>query len=776
MLNFDNANNVKAFKAKTEDEVIKVKDCTFANEIKDESRKFFFCPCSSKDCSPICQACASKCHADHKPSVFVEGIYECKCGVNNHVISEKLENYFKENSKEISKKCFYFDFFKYTLNLGYYKREDLDHDSETKPFIICCLCKDNCSHDDEKFIPVKNPENKKCMCDNHFEENILNINQDLLKPGIDFRKYILNFNYNLIDTVASSQKIYSQFIREKIEDYGKKAKNNNDEKKNNEEAKRLFKDFFLFNLLILFDELTIKYKSKFTLISNFLGSDKQLVIKLFNEPLININENDAKDLSKTKFLLGNIIFSIFSNSFLLKHNNLFNCSSILNMNVFQRELYLLEARNFFKHHIKTNEEEKEKIYFESLLEFHTYLLDAYEEILKINESYDIFEEIKSLLFKIFNKIFTKLIKYNFISDEIKMRYFELVLDTISIYNDKDCENFSGNSYYIIKSILYTLLHKNDKICLMKMRGESFVNEKDKTFVFVQNEDSNTIAKIFTFILIRYGRNHKQLRLLKYDFFVQKIMELMIGENDFYKMSLDNLLTLPIEDIKISLNHNLVYNSLNRILFDKIRNIGWSLSDLNIKYNEFKIKFSEYIEKISQILEQFHQLIKDHCGEDLPNFKKIYEVYPEMCSRDMTKIKEIQNCVKYSTILSQINHCLNIYSQTKIFYQSNKIDLKKFTRISSDLLNFLLQFFFVIIDKNYENICLLMSFEDNEWYNTFIDVKETFFKFLLVMSEMMFSSSLQCYKFDNYKFFCNIISFIAKNLTFEDNLKEKVNLL
>ena len=103
-------------------------------------------------------------------------------------------------------------------------------------------------------------------------------------------------------------------------------------------------------------------------------------------------------------------------------------------------------------------------------------------------------------------------------------------------------------------------------------------------------------------------------------------------------------------------------------------------------------------------------------------------------------------------------------------------MKKFTRISSDLLNFLLQFFFVIIDKNYENICLLMSFEDNEWYNTFIDVKETFFKFLLVMSEMMFSSSIQCYKFDNYKFFCNIISFIAKNLTFEDNLKEKVNLL
>ena len=217
MLKFDNANNVKGFKAKTEDEVIRVKDCTFANDIKDEKRKFFFCPCSSKDCSPICEACALSCHKHHEPSVSVEGIYECKCGVNNHVISSKLENYYNEVKRELKRKCFYYEFFKFSLNLGYYK------DSETN-MVICCICRDHCPIDKENLHHIKKPKKSEvCQCDKHYEENILNINQDLLKQGLDFRKYIMNFNFTLLNTVPTSHKLYFQFLKDKVEEYGKKG-------------------------------------------------------------------------------------------------------------------------------------------------------------------------------------------------------------------------------------------------------------------------------------------------------------------------------------------------------------------------------------------------------------------------------------------------------------------------------------------------------------------------------------------------------------------------
>ena len=82
-------------------------------------------------------------------------------------------------------------------------------------------------------------------------------------------------------------------------------------------------------------------------------------------------------------------------------------------------------------------------------------------------------------------------------------------------------------------------------------------------------------------------------------------------------------------------------------------------------------------------------------------------------------------------------------------------------------------FFVIIDKNFENLILLMSFQPEELYNTFIDVKETFLDFLLIVSEMLFASSLQTYKFDNYIFFCHTISFITEKLDFGGNVNHKV---
>ena len=765
MLQFDNVNNVKAFKAKTEDEVIKVKDCTFANDIKDEKRKYYFCPCSSKDCSPICEACASTCHKHHEPSVCVEGIYECKCGVHNHVISQNLEKYYNEVKRELKRKCFYFEFFKFTLNLGYYKDPKNNQ-------VICSICKDFCMNDTKDFISIKkSKKTEECECEKHYEENLLNINQDLLKQGLDFKKYIMNFNFNLINTVPNSQKVYFLFLKEKLEGYEKKAAISEAEQKI--EANRFFKDFFLYNLLILFDELTFKYKNKFYVLGNFFGVEKETLIKLINEPLGNIGENDAKDLTKTKNLFGKMIYYTFSRSFILKYNNLFDYSAIINMNIFQRELYMIEARNFFKHSIKTNEEEKERNFIESLNDLPNSLLEIYETVLKINENIDIFEEISQNIFRVFTRTFKHLIKYNMISDESIIKYFELVLDTLGIYNDRGADNFSGNSYFIIKSIFYTLLYKNDKICLIRLREGSFTNEKSKQFSFVANEDNNTICKIFLFIINRFGRKHPATKLLKYDFFIQKILELMIGNGEYYQISLENLRTLSHEDLDAAINPYKIYNSLNRKLFDEIRKIANSIQETNNEFYEFKNDLSQFVENINKSLKSLQEIVTDHLGNNICNLKKLHEVYPEMNNRDMTKIKEIQNCVKYTNLICQINKAINIYSESKKFYQINDLDMNTFSFLDKNDLNFLILFFFIIVDQNYENLILFMNFQPEELYNTFEEVNERLLDLYLFLSEMIFGLSLQSYKFDNYIFFCHSISYFSKRLEFDlSNTKVK----
>ncbi len=767
MLQFDNVNNVKAFKAKTEDEVIKVKDCTFANDITDEKRKYYFCPCSSKDCSPICEACASTCHKHHEPSVSVEGIYECKCGVHNHVISQNLEKYYNEVKRELKRKCFYYEFFRFTLNLGFY------HDPKENQ-VICCICRDFCISDNKDLVPLKKSKKTQvCECEKHYEENLLNINQDLLKHELDFKKYIMNFNFNLINTVPNSQKVYFQFLKEKLEGYEKKAAVSEEELKI--EANRFFKDFFLFNLLILFDELTFKYKNKFYSLGNFFGVEKETLIKLINQPLGNISENDAKDLMKTKTLFGKMIYYTFSRSFILKYNNLFEHTSIINMNVFQRELYLIEAKSFFKHSVKSNEEENEKKYIESLDDLPISLLEIYETVLKINENVDIFEEISQVIFRVFNRTFKHLIKYNMIADEHINKYFELVLDTISIYNDKGTENFSGNSYFIIKSIFYALLYKNDKICLTRFREGSFANEKAKQFSFVANEDTSTISKIFLFIMNRYGRKHPAEKLLKYDFFIQKIFELMLGNGEYYKYSLENLLTLSQEDLDASFYPYKIYNSLNRKLFDEIRKISISIQEINTEFDEFKIELPQFVEKINKSLESLKELVTSHLSDNIPNLKKLHEVYPEMNNKEMTKIKEIQNCVKYTNLVTQINKALNIYSESRKFFKLTNLDMSTFSYLDKKVLHFLLLFFFIIIDQNYENLVLFMNFHPEELYNTFIEVNETLLDYYLILSEMLFGLSLQIYKFDNYIFFCHTISYFAQRLEF-DMSRQKVTYL
>ena len=93
-----NRSNELLFKVRSKDEVIKVDNCSFINDIKKIST-FYFCSCSKEEFYPICEACAKQCHQAHNPTQTIQGIYICKCGESNHQITEENENIFKERKE-----------------------------------------------------------------------------------------------------------------------------------------------------------------------------------------------------------------------------------------------------------------------------------------------------------------------------------------------------------------------------------------------------------------------------------------------------------------------------------------------------------------------------------------------------------------------------------------------------------------------------------------------------------------------------------------------------
>jgi hypothetical protein len=98
--------NALSFKVPSKEEVIKVDNCSFINEVKKIST-FYFCSCSKEEFYPICEACAKQCHKAHNPTQTIQGIYICKCGECNHLITNENENIFKERKKTHGRLCFY---------------------------------------------------------------------------------------------------------------------------------------------------------------------------------------------------------------------------------------------------------------------------------------------------------------------------------------------------------------------------------------------------------------------------------------------------------------------------------------------------------------------------------------------------------------------------------------------------------------------------------------------------------------------------------------------
>jgi hypothetical protein len=194
-------------------EIIKNHKCTFSSEDSDK-QIYYFCRCSKNTYAPICKSCAETCHKEHKEKFSIEGFFECSCGLHNHNITEKNEIRYK-NSLEIIPKCFYSEFYSRCFNKGFYKTYEEKN--------LCAICFFNPECNKEKIKPDVDIDIYyypnyfgNCQCENHNELNVVTLSNELNK-NFNFKDYMLNFNFNIINICPMLKKIFIDFMNEKLD-------------------------------------------------------------------------------------------------------------------------------------------------------------------------------------------------------------------------------------------------------------------------------------------------------------------------------------------------------------------------------------------------------------------------------------------------------------------------------------------------------------------------------------------------------------------------------
>jgi hypothetical protein len=409
------------FIPKTEEEVIRVPDCTYAND-SNKNAKYFLCPCStsSKGFEPICEACAKNCHKNHHPTLEVPGMNQCFCGLNNHQITQEMEDTAKEKIENAQNQaqCFYSKFFEVTPNKGYFKYEGTTY---------CAVCVEYClglKFDDVNVSPCE-PGRNICYCPNFHEVNVIKLNADFISRR-DFKKHLRNFNFNILFKISKSKQMYIDTLINQINQYTTK--------KNLEQNREFFKNFIIYKILELFSAFSAYWENKFFhVVPSLLGVYK--IKDLFNLMSLNeltstLDQDIATNFISAKFYFAEILYNSIVKVYMLKYNNLWNIRTIINMNLYQRFIYIHNIKNFSL----LCKEPPEENYLDELV---SNILDLYDNILKINERFPvIFEKLLSYVFPTFNRIMKYLIKYNIMNDSSRKRYFDLVLETLLLQNEK----------------------------------------------------------------------------------------------------------------------------------------------------------------------------------------------------------------------------------------------------------------------------------------------------------------------------------------------------
>ena len=198
------------FKTKSYEEIIKVPECRYTQEDTNK-QVYYFCRCSTNTYFPICESCATSCHGEHNPKFSIEGYFECNCGLRNHTITRKNELKFQE-SKNTKAKCFYNDFYSKCFNKGYYKT------FQGKNFCSICYFNSDCNKETTKTDPQSQFNQDycgECECENHDATNVVTLSNELNKD-INFKEFMLNFNFNIIQICPNLRSIFIEFMNDKL--------------------------------------------------------------------------------------------------------------------------------------------------------------------------------------------------------------------------------------------------------------------------------------------------------------------------------------------------------------------------------------------------------------------------------------------------------------------------------------------------------------------------------------------------------------------------------
>ena len=839
-------NDPLLFKVPSKEEVIKVDNCSFINEIKKIST-FYFCSCSKEEFYPICEACAKQCHQAHNPTQTIQGIYICKCGECNHLITEENENIFKERKKTHGRLCFYEKIMDVSPGLGYFKYNQITY---------CGVCIKNCVHleKDEKDkvdeFKIKPSDNEKleCMCSKHFEQNLVNLNLDFAsKPK--FNLCFENINFNVLSKIPLTQEKYISYLISHIKTYMTNIEKGSSEMK---ESKRFFTDFITGKILECFSLFSARFENKFFFIEDYLKDfPKETLIALLkiNEDITSIDEGIRADFFKTKFNYAELIFNYIIRRYNIQNNNIWNIRTLINMNLYQRKIYAHQTKAFYKF------QEKKDLYNHKLISnFIENILELYETVLHFceNDTGNLKDNLFESYFPTLNRITKYIIKMNFFNQIQSGKYYDLVYDTVILWFDvqkkvvvtqreeeevsikelqeqreyqKQLEqsedyklkkllewvkasqytlqstnkaikakqivdddikkeivfephlesNHLKGAYYLMKSIFYSLLYENDRICFNYFKGD--FNKINDKFIFAKSPTTDKICKIFMLIIQKFYRKDILSRTIIFDYYIQKILELLIQkEENFYMNSLENLNNLEQCEISLIKSDDL-YADASKIIDHSFLNefnvFCDKLGAENRKYLNYYINFNEYLNNSLLIIKDFEKYVRSELSS-IPDITMKYLHYIGISNHPNTvkRIKEFQRAANFSLLFSRIEEFISIYYQGKKY---NKIDTKK----SKPLLDFILTFLFLLVYRNPSNLTLIMNIKPLIFIETFSDTKKMMFLFLERICEMFHAGE---YQYDNFYFYseclCMIILEIEKKFRSEQNLTDdkKIELL
>ena len=502
-----------------------------------------------------------------------------------------------------------------------------------------------------------------------------------------------------------------------------------------------------------------------------------------------------------RFILATAMIDYYIKEPYVKSCSFYKMSTILNMNPIQRNNYLYEIKKCNKFS-DLNNKFREKNECDDFYDIYLNLFNICFQELKKGFKAEFAHVFTEYIMPNFAKTSYFLIKYHLISDNRIDKYFEFLFNTISLFLSLNHslfhlkDGFNSSVYNILKSILVTLIYISDINVLEKINDSSFIDqilnifqEDTTTYAFLSTR-SEILYKIFLCLINKFGKietklnKSKEKKIDNFNYYVEKILEISIGNHSFYLLNIQNLCLLP----NSSFNYDIVMNNKDNFIFE----ISNKIQDVNRKFTSYEgehltsIKYNEQIIEIIKDLNEKYlnflglkEIIEDISKEN-PN-KFLFVSYVKNLAKKKkdknneikdTKLHHLQNIVKFSNFFGRFQQF------TSIFYEIIDHEKLKELRIdneTADLMNVekhkLLLFLFLMVYKNNENLCLLMNLKAKYFVNFFCDGKQSLFFFIKKIIKIHLQKE-NLYRLENFNFFFEFIGVFSKQITNEIKNEKK----